>query len=79
MLRFRLAGDAAHQMTPYGGKGAATGVQDVQNLAWKLAMVLQQQAGEKLLHTYSSERQPVGMQVAEMSGLLADDKGLLDI
>jgi putative polyketide hydroxylase len=77
--RVLLAGDAAHQMTPYGGKGAATGVQDVQNLSWKLALVLQQQAGEELLHTYSSERQPVGRQVAEMSGALADDKGLLDI
>ncbi|SEP27528.1 FAD-dependent monooxygenase [Niastella yeongjuensis] len=77
--RILLAGDAAHQMTPYGGKGAATGVQDVQNLAWKLAMVLQQQAGAELLHTYSSERQPVGKQVAEMSGALADDKGLLNI
>ena len=77
--RIFLAGDAAHQMTPYGGKGAATGVQDIQNLAWKLALVLQQRAGEELLHTYSGERQPVGMQVAEMSGALADDKGLLDI
>jgi hypothetical protein len=77
--RILLAGDAAHQMTPYGGKGAATGVQDVQNLAWKLALVIQQKAGEALLHTYSSERQPVGMKVAEMSGLMADDKGLLDI
>jgi len=77
--RILLAGDAAHQMTPYSGKGAATGVQDVQNLSWKLALVLQQLAGEELLHTYSSERQPVGMQVAEMSGALADDKGLLDI
>ena len=77
--RILLAGDAAHQMTPYGGKGAATGVQDVQNLAWKLAMVLQQRAGAALLHTYSGERQPVGMQVAEMSGALADDKGLLNI
>lgn len=77
--RILLAGDAAHQMTPYGGKGAATGVQDVQNLAWKLALVLQQKAGAELLHSYSGERQPVGMKVAEMSGLMADDKGLLDI
>lgn len=77
--RILLAGDAAHQMTPYGGKGAATGVQDVQNLAWKLALVVQQKAGAALLHSYSSERQPVGMKVAEMSGLMADDKGLLDI
>jgi 2-polyprenyl-6-methoxyphenol hydroxylase-like FAD-dependent oxidoreductase len=77
--RIFLAGDAAHQMTPYGGKGAATGVQDVQNLAWKLAMVLRKQAGGLLLHTYSAERQPVGKKVAELSGALADDKGLIDV
>lgn len=77
--RIFLAGDAAHQMTPYGGKGAATGVQDVQNLAWKLALVLHQQAGDGLLQTYSYERQPIGMNVAEMTGMLADDKGLIDI
>ena len=77
--RIFLAGDAAHQMTPYGGKGAATGVQDVQNLAWKLAMVLQQKAGEALLQTYSTERQPIGLSVAEMTGMLADEKGLIDL
>lgn len=77
--RIFLAGDAAHQMTPYGGKGANTGVQDVHNLAWKLAMVLQHKAGEVLLKTYSTERQPVGKRAAELSGMLADDKGLLDI
>jgi 2-polyprenyl-6-methoxyphenol hydroxylase-like FAD-dependent oxidoreductase len=77
--RIFLAGDAAHQMTPYGGKGAATGVQDVQNLAWKLAMVLQQKAGADLLQTYTQERQPIGLAVATMTGMLADDKGLIDL
>lgn len=43
--RVFLAGDAAHIMTPYAGKGAAAGVQDVHNLAWKLAAVLRAQAG----------------------------------
>ena len=39
--RVFLAGDAAHEMPPTGGFGMNTGVQDVQNLAWKLAAVLQ--------------------------------------
>ncbi|MBO9727393.1 MAG: FAD-dependent monooxygenase [Chitinophaga sp.] len=75
--RLFLAGDAAHQMTPYGGKGAASGVQDVHNLAWKLALVLKQQAHPTLLDTYSPERQPVGLKNALTSGEMADEKGLL--
>ena len=39
--RIFLAGDAAHEMPPTGGFGLNTGVQDVHNLAWKLAAVLQ--------------------------------------
>ena len=39
--RVFLAGDAAHLMPPYGGFGGNTGIQDAQNLAWKLALVLQ--------------------------------------
>ena len=76
--RIFIAGDAAHQMTPYGGKGAATGVQDVHNLAWKLALVLQHKAHPSLLQTYSAERQPVGLENAQLSGEMADDKGLLN-
>jgi 2-polyprenyl-6-methoxyphenol hydroxylase-like FAD-dependent oxidoreductase len=77
--RIFLAGDAAHVMTPYGGKGAATGVQDVHNLAWKLAAVLQGMAPEALLETYHTERHPVGKCAAELSGCYADEKGLLDL
>ena len=55
-----LAGDAAHEMPPTGGFGMNTGVQDVQNLAWKLAAVLHGKAGEALLDTYDAERQPLG-------------------
>jgi len=77
--RIFLAGDAAHVMTPYGGKGAATGVQDAHNLAWKLAAVLQGHASEGLLETYDAERRSVGKCVAELSGHYADEKGLLDL
>lgn len=76
--RIFFAGDAAHQMTPYGGKGAATGIQDVHNLAWKLALVLQHKAAPSLLATYSPERQPIGLENALLSGSMADDKGLLN-
>ena len=54
-----LTGDAAHQMPPTGGFGMNTGVQDVENLCWKLAAVLHGQAGDALLDTYHAERQPL--------------------
>jgi 2-polyprenyl-6-methoxyphenol hydroxylase-like FAD-dependent oxidoreductase len=54
-----LVGDAAHVMPPHGGFGGNTGVQDAQNLAWKLAWVLQGEAHPDLLQTYESERRPV--------------------
>lgn len=54
--RIFLAGDAAHVMPPSGGFGGNTGVQDAQNLAWKLAMVLKRLAGPELLATYEPER-----------------------
>jgi hypothetical protein len=63
--RLFLAGDAAHEMPPTGGFGMNTGVQDVQNLCWKLAAVLKGQAGEKLLDTYHPERQPLGRVITE--------------
>lgn len=75
--RVFLAGDAAHIMTPYGGKGANSGVQDVHNLTWKLAMVLGGKASPDLLKTYSMERQPVGLYHAEQSGKMANRYGLL--
>lgn len=76
--RVFLAGDAAHTMTPYAGKGANAGIQDVQNLAWKLAAVLNHQAGAALLDTYNTERQPVGAYYATLSGELADKNGLIN-
>jgi putative polyketide hydroxylase len=73
-----LAGDAAHTMTPYAGKGANTGIQDAQNLAWKLSAVLKQRAGAALLDTYQTERQPIGAFYATLSGELADENGLIN-
>jgi len=51
-----LAGDAAHIHTPAGAQGMNTGIQDAYNLAWKLALVLQNVASEDLLSTYNEER-----------------------
>jgi 3-(3-hydroxy-phenyl)propionate hydroxylase len=62
MERFRhgnvlFAGDAAHGVSPFGARGANSGVQDAENLAWKLAMVLDGSASDALLDTYASERE----------------------
>jgi 3-(3-hydroxy-phenyl)propionate hydroxylase len=61
MGRFRhgrvlFAGDAAHQVSPFGARGANSGIQDADNLAWKLRLVLQGQAPEALLDSYHDER-----------------------
>ena len=58
--RVFLAGDAAHHMPPTGGFGLNTGVQDVQNLAWKIAAVFRGWAGGALLDSYDAERRPFG-------------------
>ncbi len=62
-----LAGDAAHEMPPTGGFGMNTGVQDVHNLCWKLALVLQGRAADSLLQTYHDERQPLARTITEQS------------
>ena len=65
-----LAGDAAHRMTPAGGLGMNTGIQDAHNLAWKLAAVLHGRAGSGLLDTYETERRPVAQANALRSAVL---------
>ncbi|MCP1575944.1 FAD-dependent oxidoreductase [Herbaspirillum rubrisubalbicans] len=62
MDRFRhgrvlFVGDAAHCVSPFGARGANSGVQDAENLAWKLAYVLQGKAPDSLLDSYASERE----------------------
>ncbi|MEW5809909.1 MAG: FAD-dependent monooxygenase [Actinomycetota bacterium] len=57
--RVFFGGDAAHVHSPAGGQGMNLGIQDMVNLSWKLAMVLDGRARPELLDTYSSERLPV--------------------
>ena len=62
MDRFRhgriiFAGDSAHGVSPFGARGANSGVQDAENLAWKLSAVIKQQAPDALLDTYAAERE----------------------
>jgi 2-polyprenyl-6-methoxyphenol hydroxylase-like FAD-dependent oxidoreductase len=54
-----LAGDSAHLCSPSEGHGMNTGIQDAFNLAWKLALVYQGAANERLLDTYETERRPI--------------------
>jgi 2-polyprenyl-6-methoxyphenol hydroxylase-like FAD-dependent oxidoreductase len=73
--RFRrifLAGDAAHIHSPAGGQGMNTGMQDAINLAWKLAMVVHDDARESLLDSYSPERNAVGDMVLRNASALTD-------
>ncbi|MET4577261.1 FAD-dependent monooxygenase [Ottowia thiooxydans] len=54
--RVLLAGDAAHLVPIFGVRGLNSGMEDVNNLVWKLAFVMKGQASEKLLDTYTPER-----------------------
>ncbi|MEQ9124608.1 MAG: FAD-dependent monooxygenase, partial [Alphaproteobacteria bacterium] len=56
--RVFFAGDAAHQVSPFGARGGNGGVQDADNLAWKLAAVLAGRAPAALLDSYEWERLP---------------------
>ena len=54
--RVIFAGDAAHQVSPFGARGANSGIEDAENLGWKLAMVLRDEAPASLLDSYDVER-----------------------
>jgi 3-(3-hydroxy-phenyl)propionate hydroxylase len=54
--RIVFAGDSAHIVSPFGARGGNGGIQDVDNLAWKLALVLKREALESLIATYDEER-----------------------
>ena len=51
-----FVGDAAHQVSPFGARGANSGFQDTDDLLWKLALVMGGRAPERLLDTYSADR-----------------------
>jgi 3-(3-hydroxy-phenyl)propionate hydroxylase len=51
-----LAGDAAHALPPFGARGMNSGLQDAENLAWKVAAALSLKAGDRLLDSYDEER-----------------------
>ena len=55
--RVLFAGDAAHGVSPFGARGANSGVQDADNLGWKLAAVIRGRAPDALLDTYARERE----------------------
>ena len=62
MPRFRqgrvlFAGDAAHQVSPFGARGANSGLQDTDNLLWKLKLVMDGKAPDSLLDSYCDERE----------------------
>ena len=52
-----FAGDSAHQVSPFGARGANSGFQDIDNLGWKLKLVIDGKAPEALLDTYALERE----------------------
>ncbi|WP_037068363.1 FAD-dependent monooxygenase [Pseudonocardia acaciae] len=66
--RVLLAGDAAHVVSPFGARGMNSGLEDAENLAWKLAFVLTGRAGPALLDSYAAEREPAADHHLEVTG-----------
>ncbi|MBT7645413.1 MAG: FAD-dependent oxidoreductase [Rhodospirillaceae bacterium] len=56
--RVFFVGDSAHTVSPFGARGGNGGIQDIDNLAWKLAAVMAGEAGDTLLESYDAERVP---------------------
>ena len=79
--RLLLGGDAAHIHSPAGAQGMNTGIQDMINLCWKLALVQTGQAGEALLDSYEQDRLPVIRDVlfrtGSLTGLIGSENPLL--
>jgi 2-polyprenyl-6-methoxyphenol hydroxylase-like FAD-dependent oxidoreductase len=70
--RVLLAGDAAHIHSPLGGQGMNTGIGDAENVAWKLALVIDGRADDSLLDTYDAERRPIAEDVLESTSGLTE-------
>jgi FAD binding domain len=71
MGRVFLAGDAAHVYSPAGGQGMNAGIQDVHNLAWKLALAVQGKASALVLESYGSERESTARDVLALTEQLS--------
>jgi len=54
--RVIFAGDAAHQVSPFGARGANSGFEDAENIGWKLPLILRGEASAALLDSYDIER-----------------------
>ncbi len=65
--RVIFAGDSAHIVSPFGARGGNGGIQDVDNLCWKLAMVIRDEAPAALLDSYDRERQAASVENIENS------------
>jgi 3-(3-hydroxy-phenyl)propionate hydroxylase len=65
--RVFLLGDAAHLTPPFIGQGMCAGIRDAANLTWKLALVLDGRADDRLLDTYEAERRPYARRVVQMA------------
>ncbi len=72
--RVLLVGDAARTQPPSGGLGGNTGIIEAHNLAWKLAAVLNGEAGQGLLATYDAERRPLADYTTEQAALLSKQR-----
>ncbi|MES2257408.1 MAG: FAD-dependent monooxygenase [Pseudomonadota bacterium] len=72
-----IAGDAAHLFTPTSGMGYNTSIDDAVNLGWKLAAVVQGWAGDALLDSYESERQPIARRNTAYARSMADSMAAL--
>jgi len=65
--RVFLAGDAAHLTPPFGGTGMNSGIRDVSNLSWKMALVVRGHADPQILRSYEEERKPHVYKMTRMS------------
>ncbi len=65
--RVLLAGDCAHIVAPFGGRGLNSGVSDAENAAWKIAFVLRGWSDESLLETYDLERRAAALENLEVT------------
>ena len=61
--RVLLCGDAVHQLSPTGGFGMNTGIQEAVDAAWKIAAVIMGWGGQRLVDSYDMERRPVAWNI----------------